>query len=123
MSTETQNRLSKNQRDFLKALDASFGNISAACKKTNLNRATYYKWMKNSPKFVEEVETVNEGLIDFAETKLHQNIMDGKEASIFFFLKTKGKKRGYVETVEQKLDINPFEELMKSASVVDYDEE
>lgn len=123
MSTETQNRLSKNQRDFLKALEASFGNISAACKKTNLSRATYYKWINNSPRFAEEVDTVNEGLIDFAETKLHQNIMDGKEASIFFFLKTKGKKRGYVETVEQKLDINPFEELMKSASVVDDYEE
>lgn len=122
MSTETQNRLSKNQRDFLKALDASFGNISAACKKMNLSRAIYYKWMNNSPKFAEEVETVNEGLIDFAETKLHQNIMDGKEASIFFFLKTKGKKRGYIETVEQKVDINPFEELMKSASVVEDDD-
>ena len=40
---------------------------------------------------------VDEGSIDFAETMLHKNIRDGNVPSIIFYLKTKGKKRGYIE--------------------------
>jgi hypothetical protein len=39
-------------------------------------------------------------LLDLAEEKLMINIDEAKEASIFFFLKTKGKDRGYVERQE-----------------------
>jgi uncharacterized protein YxeA len=43
-----------------------------------------------------------------------ENIQNGMETSLIFFLKTKGKSRGYVETVENKVTVNPFEELMKA---------
>ena len=38
--------------------------------------------------------------LDFAESALHNNIREGKETSTIFFLKTRGKKRGYIEKTE-----------------------
>ena len=38
--------------------------------------------------------------IDFAESQLHKQIRDGNSTATIFFLKTKGKKRGYVERQE-----------------------
>ncbi|MBO4551487.1 MAG: hypothetical protein J5733_12215, partial [Bacteroidaceae bacterium] len=89
-------------------------NISAACKKVDISRRTYYKWCEKNPEFKDAVTDSQDALIDLAETKLQQNIMEGKEQSIFFFLKTKGKSRGYVETVENNIQFNQFEEAMKS---------
>ena len=88
--------------------------MSATCKSLNMNRRLFYKWMSECPEFREGIEDAKEALVDLAETKLQQNIMEGRELSIFFFLKTQGKNRGYVETVEQKIQVSPFEELMKN---------
>ena len=48
----------------------------------------------------QEVESIEDVALDFAESALHDNIKNGKEASIIFYLKTKGKNRGYVERQE-----------------------
>ena len=105
-------KLTSKQKEFLEVFENSSCNISVACKKFKISRQTYYVWLENT-KFKQEIKDIEESLIDYAETKLMQNIRDGKESSIFFFLKTKGKKRGYVETVEQNVSVNPFVELIK----------
>ena len=114
MEKAEKKRLTAKQLKFLTVFKNSSCNISVACNKMGISRQVYYKWKRTNEKFAQEVEDLEDSLIDYAETKLQQNIMDGKEASIFFFLKTKGKKRGYVEKVEQEVTVNPFEELMKS---------
>jgi hypothetical protein len=38
--------------------------------------------------------------LDFAESQLHKQIQSGEVSSTIFYLKTKGKKRGYVERSE-----------------------
>lgn len=107
--------MNRKQKRFIKTFTESCAcNVSATCKMLNINRRLFYKWMNEQTDFKEAIEDAQESLVDLAETKLQQNIMEGKEASIFFFLKTKGKDRGYIETVEQKVSINPFEELMKN---------
>ena len=112
---EKQPKLNKKQRLFLDAFaNVCASNISATCKKIGISRRTYYKWCENNPEFKNLVNDELESLIDLAETKLQQNIMEGKEQSIFFFLKTKGKSRGYVETVDNNVTLNQFEEAMKS---------
>ena len=50
--------------------------------------------------FATKVDEVKEGLLDFAEHQLLSNIKEGKTAEILFYLKTKGKKRGYIERQE-----------------------
>jgi hypothetical protein len=46
------------------------------------------------------VEELSEVAIDFAESHLHKLIKDGNPAATIFFLKTKGKGRGYIERQE-----------------------
>jgi len=111
----TSKKLNKKQKLFIEAFASRCAcNVSATCKAVAISRRAYYKWLENNPTFKEAIELEQDSLLDMAETKLQQNIMEGKEASIFFFLKTKGKKRGYVEATEHIVDTNPFIDLMKS---------
>ena len=82
----------------LQALEKSLGVITSACRASGVGRTTHYRWMKEDPAFAEEVKTLIEVAIDFAETHLHKLIQEGSPAATIFYLKTKGKKRGYVET-------------------------
>ncbi len=44
--------------------------------------------------------------LDFAESQLHKQIMKGNPLSTIFFLKCKGKKRGYIEQQDIKVTGN-----------------
>jgi hypothetical protein len=109
----------RKKNTFVSAYDKSACNVSAACRFTKISRNCYYDWMKTDSYFRERIEELDEEILDMAEGMLKKNIHEQKEASIFFFLKTKGKHRGYIETIDNQLTINPFEELMKAASQVD----
>lgn len=87
---------------FLEALRLKFGNATEAAKAVGLHRSTPYDWRREDVAFAAEWDGINEGLKDFAESKLLLNISRGKEASIFFFLKCRAKDRGYIE----RMDIN-----------------
>lgn len=89
--------LEKRKEIFLKALEKSLGVVREACKVAGINRRSFYDYKKADPKFAQRVDDIDEIAIDFAESQLFQNIRDGKEASLIFFLKHKGKKRGYDE--------------------------
>lgn len=98
---------------FLKAFKESLGVISYACDKANVSRQTYYDWIKKDEEFARNAENVEEESVDLAESKLKIAINEGNITAILFYLKTKGKKRGYVEQVDNRLVENPFEKLMK----------
>ena len=110
--TDKKGKLTQKQKTLLQAYENALGNVSVAVKSCHLSRQIFYKWKRENPLFAERVEEIDEASIDFAETMLKRNIRDGKEASIFFYLKTKGKSRGYIETVENDVRINQFEQLM-----------
>ena len=90
---------------FLKAFDASMGNITVACKKVGISRQTFYNWINKNAEFKEAIEEIEEAKIDAVETMLMKQISKGNLGAIIFFLKTKGKKRGYVE----KMQIDHYE--------------
>jgi len=84
---------------FIKRYFEKTGNVSVLCKELNINRGTYYQWMKKDPVFKQAIEDEREGLIDFVESKAFNLINDKNPTMIIFFLKTQAKKRGYIETV------------------------
>jgi len=99
---------------FLQGLELNLGNISAACTQANISRQTYYRWIEDES-FSELCDNIKEGLIDLAENQLLNKINKGDITAIIFFLKCKGKKRGYTEKQELQIskniaDIN-FDEL------------
>lgn len=89
-------------------------NVSATCAALNITRQTFYNRKAKSKKLEELINDADEALLDFAESKLMEKINDGDTTSLIFFLKTKGKKRGYIERVENDVSVNPFLELMQS---------
>lgn len=89
-------------------------NVSATCAAIGCSRYSFYLWKEKDPKLARMLDDTYESVIDFAESKLIEHINNGDITSLIFFLKTKGKKRGYVERVEQDVNVNPFEALMKS---------
>jgi hypothetical protein len=93
-STETK------KTALIEALEASLGVVSTAVKLVGIHRATFYEWIKNDAEFKQAVDDITESTLDFAETALHSKIRGGDTTAIIFYLKTKGKKRGYVEKSE-----------------------
>lgn len=89
------------------------GNLTATASSLGLARKTLERWRESDSKLAEMLNDIDESLIDYTESKLMESINEGNVTSILFFLKTKGKKRGYVEQNEVKLDANPFIELLK----------
>lgn len=94
--------LTPDMEKFLEIFSDKAGNIAASTEAMGISRRTYYNWRDSNKAFRERCEDVREELIDYAESKLMINIKEGKEASIFFLLKTLGKHRGYVERQEME---------------------
>jgi hypothetical protein len=63
----------------------------------------HYDWMHADPKYKEQVEAIADMALDYAESKLMQSIGHGSDTATIFYLKTKGKKRGYVEKVQTEI--------------------
>jgi hypothetical protein len=90
----------KSKDKFLDNFKLSLGNISISCEASGISRQTYYNWRKQDPEFSQLCEDIEERNLDLAEMKLLNAIREGKTAELLFYLKTKGKKRGYVERQE-----------------------
>ena len=88
------------KRAMIEALERSLGVVTTACNIVGISRKTHYRWMIEDKQYKEDVLEVDNMALDFAESALHNNIREGKETSTIFFLKTKGKKRGYIEKQE-----------------------
>ncbi len=101
---------------MLDALVKTLGIVTPACKIIGINRSTYYDWYHDDPAFKSQADDISEIAIDFAESKLHKMIGKDNIQAIIFYLRTKGKMRGYIETTEH---INTNKKLI----MIDADEE
>ena len=105
------------KKSLLEALEKTLGIVTDACKMVGVSRQTFYVYMNDDPEFKAAVEEISDVALDFAESKLFQLIDGvycektlGTETIVYqkppdtiatiFFLKTKGKKRGYIEKHE-----------------------
>jgi hypothetical protein len=85
---------------LLVALEKHLGIVTAACKEVGISRDSYYDYYKTDPEFKRKVDDINEIVIDFAESQLYKKIKAGSERSILFYMKYKGRKRGYTDSVD-----------------------
>jgi hypothetical protein len=88
------------KEQLLEALVKSLGIVSTACLSVGVSRTTYYKYYNEDGQFKDQVDDISDIAIDFAESKLFDLIKEGNITAVIFYLKTKGKKRGYIEKQE-----------------------
>ncbi len=97
MAKTSKRKLTPKKLAMIKALESTLGVVTTACKTTGTPRGTHYLWMKEDEEYAEQVRNLDGLVLDFAESQLHKQIKGGNTTATIFFLKTKGKKRGYVE--------------------------
>lgn len=92
-------KLSKS--DYIEALRAARGLVSVAAERLGVTQSGVYKAIQRYPELREVQEEATEKMLDFAEAKLYQHIADDNLQATMFYLKTRGKHRGFVEKQEQ----------------------
>lgn len=95
--------------DMLEALRRSLGIVTTAARTVGIDRRTHTNWVNNDPDYAAAVAEIQEEALDVVEGALFKKVKDLDTASIIFYLKTKGKTRGYVERVQtQEVKAEPF---------------
>jgi len=89
-------------------LDGRAGFATDACALAGLNYGNFWDWRQNDPEFEIQwrnaLEVVRERRLDFAESKLLENIGKNDNTAITFFLKTQGKLRNYNDRVDHTIE-------------------
>lgn len=81
----------------IEALVKSLGVVTTACKMSGVGRTQFYTWLEKDTEFAKAVKDVEDIALDFVESQLYLQIKNGNIAGIIYYLKTKGRKRGYTE--------------------------
>ena len=110
-NAQNAQKTDKKKKDFIEALRNNLGHISNACEAAKIGRRTYYDWIDKDKNFKEDTEHIQESLLDLAECKLLENIENNENTAIIFYLKTKGKKRGYIEKQELEV-VKPIDDIV-----------
>ena len=82
------------------ALTQAKGFVSVAARNLGCADRTVRNYMERYAVCKQAVMDARESMIDIAEGRLYQNINNGDNTAIIFFLKTQAKHRGYVERYE-----------------------
>lgn len=83
---------SDKKEQFFEVYKKKACNISVTCEAIGISRETYYQWRKEQD-FDNQCRTVEESLVDMAETQLLKNIRSGNQRAVEFFLKNKAPDR------------------------------
>ncbi len=85
---------------IISALQKADGILIDAARLLGVTRQTLYNYMKGNDVIAEAYDQINESTIDKVEGKLLKAAYQGNVTAQIFYLKTKGKVRGYVERQE-----------------------
>ncbi|MGY5550789.1 phBC6A51 family helix-turn-helix protein [Riemerella anatipestifer] len=109
-----------NKELLLSCLKDTLGIVNSACIKAGIARETYYRWYRADKEFRRRADDITETQIDVAEASLLRKIKDGDTTSIIFYLKTRGKDRGYMEKQIVEAEVNTTiknpEQVLKNLS-------
>lgn len=104
------------------ALTKAKGFVSVAARGLGCTDQTVRNYIERYAICKQAVLDARESMIDIAEGRLYQNINEGDNTAIIFFLKTQAKHRGYIERVQQEvsgLDGSPLSIVIKYADAND----
>lgn len=97
--------------DIVKALKKEYG--------IDITRDAIYKRKENNPAIAEAFIEAEDEMLDIAESKLIAAIKRGEMKPIMFYLRTKGKRRGYAERQEitgaegKPIEVDPLAKLSR----------
>lgn len=92
------------KKELLEALERSLGIVTAACKDVGVSRQTFYNWYNEDIDFKTKVDDLNNFTLDFVENQLLRKIKEGSERSILFYMKYKGRGRGYSNSTHMEIE-------------------
>tara|TARA_R110000751_G_scaffold102728_10_gene197786 strand:- start:5862 stop:6245 length:384 start_codon:yes stop_codon:yes gene_type:complete len=104
------------KKAMLSSMEQSLGIVTSACKAVNISRDTHYRWMKEDEIYNESINSLDEMALDFAESSLHRQIRDGITSATIFYLKCKGRKRGYIEKQEFQIETNKMPDFSEMST-------
>jgi hypothetical protein len=88
---------------MITALKETKGMVYLAARQLGCSHQTVYNYIKRHPT-VEEAWKAEHGTVgDNAELALYSAILKGEHWAVTFYLRTKGKDRGYTERTEQEI--------------------
>lgn len=85
--------------DYENAIREGQGLVTAAARRLGVDPRTVFRAINRYDSVRRALEDARERTLDLAEAKLIQQINDGNMTAIIFYLKTQGKKRGYIEHI------------------------
>lgn len=92
---------------FVEDVHALNGNVAAIAKKYNVSRRTVLRFADRHPEVNDALYEAREAMLDMAESSLYRRVLAGESWAVCFFLKTQGRKRGYIERGETfNLNVN-----------------
>jgi hypothetical protein len=106
--------MSKRQPELYKeklllALEKSLGIVTPACKEVGISRDRFYTYYNEDADFKKAVDDIQNVQGDFVENQLFKKIKEGSERSILFYMRYKGRKRGYSD--ELQINSNNISEI------------
>jgi hypothetical protein len=87
---------------MLEALFETLGNVKAASEKVGISRGIHYHWLSEDQEYLAAYEKGRDTQLDFVEAKAMERIDQGSDQMIIFFLRTRGRSRGYKIKEEEK---------------------
>ena len=85
---------------IIEALEACGGFITHAAKQLGMHHSSLLQRIQRNKRLTQKRQEIEERYLDIAESKLISKVQEKDLGAICFFLKCKGKQRGYVERQE-----------------------
>lgn len=89
------------KKAMLKAMERTLGNVLQSTKLVGISRSTHYNWLSDDKGYQKQIKEVKESALDLCEAVLFQLIADKNTQATIFYLKCKGKVRGYGQEISE----------------------
>lgn len=101
MAKDIEEHTKKRKTVMIEALREHKGLVLYASRACGVGRTTHYSWLKNDADYAKAVDELQDYVLDEVENAAFDLItVEKNPAMTIFYLKTKGKKRGFIERQE-----------------------